>query len=153
MSDKCWPFCIILMNHAGAAIEAKYKWRTLECAKHNSHARLLLYVRRRFVATTREIEPNDSIVGQDAESVHALGRNIDSAIRRCGPNKEYFLCCDERLQGLRKRVVLLCHGLVIDSIFYQVTAFVAVHVEFAFEKHTAGQYVFGFQGHQIVFTE
>ncbi len=98
------------LDGAAAGVDAKDEGGGIEGAHHEGEATVFEEVRGGLVAAAGDVEVADARGGEDAEGVHALGREVDAAGVGSGGDEVDFLRGDEVAVGGGKGGDELGHG-------------------------------------------
>ena len=83
------------VHHGGLAVDPENKRLFVERAEHQRHPAVFQHMRRGLVAAAGEIQPDDFPCIDHAQGVQTFRRDVDSAFRASGADKEQGLPPDE----------------------------------------------------------
>src|SRR4030066_1498263 len=75
-----FPSGIMRVNNFCISVQAKDQRACGERAEHDGHSRILLNMRGGLISAAGDVQPDDSILIDHSQGVHALRRNINPAI-------------------------------------------------------------------------
>ena len=98
LGQKIVPFPITGMEGTGVAIDPQDHGVAFESTEHQRHPRHLPQMSRRFVAAAAQVEPDDPVVINDVQGIHALGGQIDASVTGRRGDKKQVLSFNERAE-------------------------------------------------------